>query len=349
MAFSAPDIVVDLGTASTRVYVRGKGLVVDEPSLLALNTETNGVVAIGTRARSMRGKTPQKINTAAPMRNGAVADLDNATRMVRHFLLQARRRRRAIFPNVLLSVPCGLTEVERMAVVDALGQAGARAVRVLEKPMAAALGADVPVDDTSGHMVIDLGAGTAEVAVLLAGNIAAVQSTRVAGNALNAALTRYAKKSHSLLLGENSAERLKVAVGVGNRSDSYVSAHGRGLASGMPTEVQMPLAEVSAALEEPMRALVNAVGSMLNDCPPDLVFDLLDRGAMLTGGGALLRGLEDWLAHAINMPVHVSSEPLTATVRGCGRLVENFAQLRSVLDGGATQLNNGASIGSARA
>ena len=327
------DMAIDLGTANTLVYVRGRGVVLDEPSVVALNETTGEVLAVGHEAKQMAGRTPLPITVVRPLRDGVIADFEATEQMLRHFIQQVHRRRYLARPRMVVCVPSGITAVEQRAVKEVAYLAGARHVAMIEEPMAAAIGAGLPVHAATGNMVIDIGGGTTEVAVISLGGVVASLSIRTAGNDLDAALVGWLKKEHALMLGERTAEDLKLAAGSAWPFDDEpdVEVRGRDLASGLPRTLVLTTAEVRQALEEPVTAIVDAVRTTLDQTPPELAGDIMDRGIVLTGGGALLRGLDERLRDETGMPVHVADHPLTSVALGAGRCVEHYDALQQVL------------------
>ncbi|HQR26852.1 MAG TPA: rod shape-determining protein [Nocardioides sp.] len=327
------DMAVDLGTSSTLVYVRGRGVLLDEPSVVALNAATGELVAVGHEAKRMVGRAPDAITPVRPLRDGVVADFEATEQMLRHFIQQVHRRRYLAKPRMVICVPSGVTAVEQRAVKEAGYQAGARRVYVIEEPMAAAIGAGLPVHEATGHMVVDVGGGTTEVAVISLGGIVTSLSVRAAGDDLDQAVIAWMKKEHSLMLGEGTAEETKIALGSAfpTLHERRADVRGRDLVSGLPRTVAVSSAEVRQALEEPLHAIIDAVRTTLDQTPPELAGDILDRGIVLTGGGALLTGLDERLRHETGMPVHVAEQPLTSVVRGAGRCVEEFEALQQLL------------------
>ncbi|MCB0909711.1 MAG: rod shape-determining protein [Nocardioidaceae bacterium] len=327
------DMAIDLGTANTLVYVRGRGVVLDEPSVVALNETTGEVLAVGHEAKQMAGRTPLPITVVRPLRDGVIADFEATEQMLRHFIQQVHRRRYLARPRMVVCVPSGITAVEQRAVKEVAYLAGARHVAMIEEPMAAAIGAGLPVHEATGNMVIDIGGGTTEVAVISLGGVVASLSIRTAGNDLDAALVGWLKKEHALMLGERTAEDLKLAAGSAWPFDDEpdVEVRGRDLASGLPRTLVLTTAEVRQALEEPVTAIVDAVRTTLDQTPPELAGDIMDRGIVLTGGGALLRGLDERLRDETGMPVHVADHPLTSVALGAGRCVEHYDALQQVL------------------
>ena len=327
------DMAVDLGTANTLVYVRRKGVVLDEPSVVTLNDTTGEVIAVGHEARQMIGRTPDNITALRPLRGGVIADFEATEQMLRYFIHQVHRRRYFAKPRMVICVPSGITAVEQRAVKEAGYQAGAREVFIIEEPMAAAIGAGLPVHEATGNMVVDVGGGTTEVAVISLGGIVTSLSVRTAGDEIDAAIVSWMKKEHSLMLGERTAEEVKktLASAFPSTDDPSGDVRGRDLVTGLPRTVTVTAAEVRKAIEEPLHAIVDAVRVTLDQTPPELAGDIMDRGIVLTGGGALLRGLDERLRHETGMPVHVADHPLTSVALGAGTCVEQFEALRQVL------------------
>ena len=333
MQFLGRDMAVDLGTANTLVYVRGRGIVLNEPSVVAKNVTTGALVAVGTEAKRMVGRTPGHIQATRPLRDGVIADFDDTSRMLRYFIQQVHKRPFLAKPRVVVCVPSGITGVEQRAVEDATIQAGARSAFIIEEPMAAAIGAGLPISEPAGNMIVDIGGGTTEVAVISLGGIVASQSIRVAGDELDQAIISYVKKEYSLLLGERTAEAIKLQVGSAfPRSDEPdAEIRGRDLVSGLPKTVLVTAAEIRRALEEPVNAIIDAVKNTLDKTPPELAADIMDKGVVLTGGGGLLRGLDERFRHETGMPVHLAESPLHSVVLGSGRCLEEFDTLKKVL------------------
>ncbi|NUR91899.1 MAG: rod shape-determining protein [Nonomuraea sp.] len=333
LPFLGRDMAVDLGTANTLVCVRDRGIVLDEPSVVAINTRTDKIVAVGSEAKRMIGRTPGYITAIRPLRDGVITDLEVAERMLRYFIVKVHRRRYLVQPRVVVAVPSGTTGVEQRAVKEAALQAGARRVYLIEEPMAAAIGSGLPVHEPAGSMVVDVGGGTTEVAVVSMGGIVNACSIRVGGDELDQAIISHIKKEHALLLGERTAEQLKMEIGSaaqdGEERDTEI--RGRDLVTGLPKTVRITARELREAMAEPLNAIVDAVQSTLDQCPPDLAGDLMDAGIALTGGGALLRGLDRRLAQATGMPIKVVDDPLRSVVTGAGRCVDQFNQLQDVL------------------
>ncbi len=333
LTFLGRDLAIDLGTANTLVYVRGRGIVLNEPSVVALNTSTGQVVAVGVEAKRMIGRTPGNIVAVRPLKDGVIADFDVTERMLRYFIQKVHRRTRMARPRIVVAVPSGITGVEQSAVKEAGYQAGARRVYIIEEPMAAAIGAGLPVSEPMGNMVVDIGGGTTEVAVISLGGIVTSQSIRIGGDELDQAIITFGKKEYSLMLGERTAEEIKLVLGSAfpTADEPQAEIRGRDLVSGLPKTVVITAAEVRRAIEEPVNLIVDAVKSTLDKCPPELAGDVIDRGIALTGGGALLRGLDERIREETGMPVHIADSPLDSVVLGTGKCVEDFDTLQQVL------------------
>jgi rod shape-determining protein MreB and related proteins len=333
LTFLGRDMAVDLGTANTLVYVRGRGIVLNEPSVVALNTNNGQIVAVGVEAKRMIGRTPGHIVAVRPLKDGVIADFDVTERMLRYFIQKVHRRTHLAKPRLVVAVPSGITGVEQSAVKEAGHQAGARRVYIIEEPMAAAIGAGLPIHEPTGNMVVDIGGGTTEVAVISLGGIVTSQSIRVGGDELDQAIITFGKKEYSLMLGERTAEEIKMALGSAfpAEDEPHAEIRGRDLVSGLPKTVVISAAEVRKAIEEPVNLIVDAVKNTLDKCPPELAGDVMDRGIALTGGGALLRGLESRIREDTGMPVQVADNPLDSVVLGTGKCVEDFETLRQVL------------------
>ncbi len=327
------DMAVDLGTANTLVYVRRRGVLLNEPSVVALNSQTREILAVGSEAKRMLGRTPDAITAIRPLRDGVIADFESTEQMLRIFIQRVHRRRYFAKPRLVVCVPSGITSVEQRAVKEAGYQAGARQVYIIEEPMAAAIGAGLPVHEATGNMVVDVGGGTTEVAVISLGGIVTSVSIRTAGDDLDAAIISWFKKEYSLMLGERTAEEIKIELGSAFPlpDEPEAEIRGRDLISGLPRTVVVSSAEVRQAIEEPVHAIVDAVRTTLDKTPPELAGDIMDRGLVLTGGGALLRGLDARLRHETGMPVHVADDPLHSVAMGAGRCVEEFEALQQVL------------------
>ncbi len=333
LAFLGRDMAVDLGTANTLVYVRGRGIALNEPSVVALNTDTGKIVAVGVQAKRMIGRTPGNIVAVRPLKDGVIADFDVTERMLRYFIQKVHRRRRLARPRLVVAVPGGITGVEQSAVKEAGHQAGARRVYIIEEPMAAAIGAGLPVYEPTGNMVVDVGGGTTEVAVISLGGIVTSQSIRVGGDEMDQAIIAFAKKQYSLMLGERTAEEIKIAVGSACLSpdEPHAEIRGRDLVSGLPKTIVICAEEVRRAIAEPVSTIVDIVKTTLDKCPPELAGDIMDRGIVLTGGGALLRGLDERMREETGMPIQLADNPLESVVLGAGKCVEDFDTLQQVL------------------
>ncbi|MEU1146460.1 rod shape-determining protein [Streptomyces sp. NPDC005863] len=334
------DIGIDLGTANTLLYVRGKGIVLNEPSVVAVRADRggkSGVLAVGTEAKETIGRTPGSITAIRPLRDGVISDYEAAEEMIRHFVRKAVPGRRPR-TRMVVCVPSGVTPVERRAIVHASQRAGARAVHIVEEPMAAAIGAGLPVAEPRGSMVVDIGGGTTEVAVISLGGIVTAQSLRVGGDRLDMAITDYVRKEHSLLIGERTAEDIKVGVGSAwpvPGEDALemrtFTVRGREKVGGLPKTVDLTAREVRAALDEPVEQIIAAVKTTLEECPPELSGDIMEHGIVLTGGGALLPGLDLRIASGTGIPVFVAEDPLDSVAMGCGKCVEDFDGLERVM------------------
>jgi rod shape-determining protein MreB len=332
LSFIGRDMAVDLGTANTLVYVRGKGIVLNEPSVVAINTNTGGILAVGAEAKKMIGRTPGNIVAIRPLKDGVIADFDTTERMLRYFIQKVHRRRHLAKPRIVVCVPSGITGVEQRAVKDAGYAAGARKVYIIEEPMAAAIGAGLPVHEPTGNMVVDIGGGTTEVAVISLGGIVTSQSIRTGGDELDQAIITYVKKEYSLMLGERTAEEIKITLGSAFPLDEPLSmeVRGRNLVEGIPQTITVTDEEVRQALDPAVSAIVDAVRVALERTPPELSADIIDRGVVLTGGGALLANLDKRLRTETGLPVFVADDPLTSVVLGAGKMLSDFALLKRV-------------------
>ncbi|MGH2375604.1 MAG: rod shape-determining protein [Candidatus Methylomirabilaceae bacterium] len=327
------DMGVDLGTANTLVYVRRVGIVIREPSVVAKRVEDGQVLAVGEEAKRMIGRTPGDIVATRPLRDGVIADFDTTAKMLSYFIRKAADGRMWIRPRVVVGIPSGCTEVEKRAVIDATIQAGARDAYLIEEPMAAAIGAGLPVSEPIGSMVVDIGGGTTEVAIISLGGIVTSRSIRVGGDELDEAIIQYSRRAYNLLIGERSAEEIKIAIGSAfpGREESAVDVRGRDLVSGLPRTVRMTSAEIREAMAEPVQQVVDAVKQTLERTPPELAADIVDRGIIMAGGGALLRGIDRLLAEETGMPVSLTDDPLAAVVMGTGRALEELDTLKKVM------------------
>ena len=333
------DLAIDLGTANTLVYVRGKGIVVNEPSVVAMTTVRGKmqVLAVGDDAKQMLGKTPGNIKAIRPMSDGVIADFEVAEEMIKHFIKKVNSGSGLASPQVVICVPSGATAVERRAIQERAEAAGARRVFLIEEPMAAAIGADLPVTEPTGSMVVDIGGGTTEVAVLSLGSIVYARSVRVGGDKLDEAIISYVRRANNLLIGETSAERIKKLIGIAfppeDGMGETMEVRGRDLVNGVPKELTLNQAQISEALTEPVSQIVEAVKVALEKTPPELAADIVDKGIVLTGGGALLSKMDFILQQATGLPVAVPEDPLTCVVRGTGRCLDEMKTLKNVLIG----------------
>ena len=331
-AFAGQDMAIDLGTANTLVYVRGGGIVLNEPSVVAINSQTQRALAVGMEAKRMIGRTPSHIRAIRPLRDGVIADFDITEKMLRYFIQKVHKRKWAR-PRIVICVPSGITPVERRAVEEAAYHAGARKAYTIEEPMAAAIGSGLPIHEPAGSMVVDMGGGTTEVAVISLGGIVVSRSIRVGGDELDEAVIDWVKKEYNLLLGERTAEQLKMAIGSAYPYADEPSAEvrGRDLVTGLPKTVVLTSPEIREAIEEPVAAVVDAVKYTLDKTPPELAADIMERGIVLTGGGALLRGLDERLAYETGMAMVTADRPLQSVVLGSGKCLEEFEVLQGVL------------------
>ncbi|MGZ0191333.1 MAG: rod shape-determining protein [Acidimicrobiales bacterium] len=327
------DLAIDLGTANTLIYVRGQGIVLDEPSVVAINANDGRPVAVGLEAKRMIGRTPNHIKAIRPLKDGVIADFEVCEKMLRYFIQKVHASKWSK-PRMVICVPSGITGVEQRAVQDAAEYAGARKpVHIIEEPMAAAIGADLPVHEPSGNMIVDIGGGTTEVAVISLGGIVTAQSVRVAGDELDEAVLQYIKKEFSLAIGERTAEEIKIQMGSAWPMEQEITAdiRGRDLISGLPRTLQVTTEHIREALAEPISAIIDAVKTTLDKTPPELAADIMQDGIMLTGGGALLGGLDEPLSHETGMPFRVADEPLYSVVIGSGRALENIDAMRGLM------------------
>lgn len=321
-AFSR-DLGIDLGTANTMVYARGKGIIISEPSVVAMDRRTKRVMSVGAEAKAMVGKTPANIIAVRPLKDGVIADFDVVEKMMEHFIRKANTPR----PRVVVGVPSGVTEVEKRAAKDAAENAGARRAYVVEEPMAAAIGAGLPVGDPVGSMIVDMGGGTTEVAVISLGGIVINHSLRIAGDEIDEAIIQFARREYNLLIGERMAEKAKIAAGSAYPLDEEITVtlRGRDLLTGLPKAVEVSSVELREGISGPVTSIVEEVRIALEETPPELVADIMEHGIMLAGGGALLHGLDRRIMAETKMPVHIADDPLSCVARGAGRMVEEFA------------------------
>ncbi len=329
------DLGIDLGTANTLVYVRDRGIVINEPSVVAVNTKTNQVLAVGESARRMVGKTPNHIVATKPLVDGVISDFEVTEKMLKYFIDQVHRQSFGLAPRprVVIGIPLGVTEVERKAVEDAALHAGAREVYLIEEPMAAAIGARLPIQDASGTMIVDVGGGTTEIAVISLGGVVAWRSLRLGGNKLDQDIIQYARDHYNLLLGERTAEEIKIKIGTVWDDGTITEAkmRGRDLITGLPKEVTITSVQVREALQRSVRTMVENIKATIESTPPELVADIYERGIVLSGGGALMRGLSQAVQAETQIPVQSTDDPLTAVVRGAGIVLEDLAMMKNVL------------------
>jgi len=329
------DLAIDLGTANTLVYLKSKGVVVSEPSVVAVQKDAAGqkrVLAVGTEAKNMLGRTPGSIVAIRPMKDGVIADFDITEEMLRYFIRKVHERKALVRPRIVICVPSGITQVEKRAVKESAESAGAREVYLIEEPMAAAIGAGLPVADATGSMVVDIGGGTTEVGVISLGGVVYANSVRVGGDRMDEAITSYIRRNYGMLIGEATAEHIKKQMGSAfpGAEVREMEVKGRSLAEGVPRSFNVSSNEVLEALTEPLNAIVSAVKQALEQTPPELGADIAEKGMVLTGGGALLRDLDRLLMEETGLPVIVAEDPLTCVVRGCGRALEEVDKLASV-------------------
>ncbi|MCX6765973.1 MAG: rod shape-determining protein [Candidatus Moranbacteria bacterium] len=329
------DIGIDLGTANTLVYVRGKGIVINEPSVVAINKRTGQILAIGREAKQMVGKTPGHIVATRPLVGGVVSDFEVTEQMLKYFIDKVHKESFSLLPRprVLIGIPSGITEVEKKAVIDATTNAGAREAYLIDEPMAAAIGARLPVTEAAGNMVVDIGGGTSEIAVISLGGVVICRSLRVAGDEMNEDIVRYCRDEFNLLIGEKTAEDVKIAIGSAypQREAMTFPVRGRDLVSGLPKEVIVNDEQIREALSRSIRIIVNSIKTVVEETPPELLADVMQRGIILAGGGSLVRGLDKLIANQTEMPVRMMEDPLTAVVRGTGIVLEDLENLRDIL------------------
>ncbi|MEC9487907.1 MAG: rod shape-determining protein [Halanaerobium sp.] len=336
---SAPfsrDMGIDLGTANTLVYIKNKGVLIREPSVVAIQKEDDDVLAVGEEAKRMIGRTPGNIIAIRPMKDGVIADFDVTEKMLRYFIRKAHKRTRLVRPRVVICVPSGVTEVEKRAVIDAALHAGAREAYLIEEPMAAAIGAGLPVHEAAGNMVVDIGGGTTEVAVISLGGIVNSESIRIGGDEMDEGIVQYVKKKYNLMVGERTAEEIKIEIGSAMHVDELEGTReirGRDMLTGLPKTVTISVEEVREALAEPVNSILSAVKRTLEGTPPELAADIMDKGIVMAGGGSLLTGLDLLMAEETGMPVHVAEDPLDCVVAGTGTVLDQLesAKLRRVL------------------
>ena len=326
------DMGIDLGTAITLVTVRGEGIVISEPSVVAIEKGTGKVIAVGDEAKKMLGRTPGSIVAIRPMKDGVIADFEITESMLRYFISKAHKRRHLVRPRIVIAVPSGITAVEKRAVKDSATSAGAREVYLVEEPIAAAIGVGLPIQDPAANMIIDIGGGTTEIAVISLAGIVYAKSIRIAGDELDEAIVAHIKKTYNLMIGERTSENIKIKIGSAYPLDEELTmeVRGRDLVAGLPKMVMVTSEEIREALSEPVQSIVEAVRTTLERTPPELSADLIDRGIVLAGGGALLRGLDKLLSEETGLPVHVADDPLSAVAKGTGHVLSNINYLKKV-------------------
>ncbi|MFO1492956.1 MAG: rod shape-determining protein [Kiritimatiellia bacterium] len=329
------DIGIDLGTANTLVYVKDRGIVLREPSVVAIQAGTNRVLAVGEDAKRMLGRTPGSIIAVRPLKAGVIADFEITEAMLRYFIRKVHNRRKMAKPRVIIAVPSGITAVEKRAVHDSAMHAGAREVHLVEEPMAAAIGVGLPVQEPAGNMIVDIGGGTTEVALISLAGIVFSRSVRVGGDELDDAIIQYMKRVYNLMIGERTAEEVKIAIGSAYplEEETSIEVKGRDLVNGLPKTLTVTSEEIREALSEPVSSIVESIRITLERCPPELAADLVDRGMVLAGGGALLRGLDKLIAEQTGLPVHVADDPLSAVAEGTGVVLNELDFLRKVSSG----------------
>lgn len=328
------DIGIDLGTANTLVYMRGKGIIIREPSVVAVDTRTERVRCVGQEAKDVIGRTPGSIIAVRPLKDGVIADFDYTTSMLQEFIKKALSGSAFSKPRVIICIPSGVTAVEKRAVREAAENAGAKRVSIIEEPMAAAIGAGLPVAEPTGSMIVDIGGGTSEVAVISLGGIVTSRSVRVAGDEFDLAIINYIKKKYNLLIGERTAENVKIAIGSAfpSEEDSTMDIKGRNLLTGLPENITINSTEIREALSEPLTHVIEAIKTTLERTPPELAADIIDQGITLAGGGALLKGLDRLINNETGMPVHIAENPLDCVAEGTGKVLENIEKLHDVLN-----------------
>lgn len=330
--FFAKDLAMDLGTANTLIFMKGEGIVLNEPSVVALSRDTGKVVAVGGEAKEYLGRTPQKIVAIRPMKDGVIADFEVTSIMIKYFLKKVQKRSSFFRPRLIVAVPTGITQVEKRAVIESAEQAGARQVHLVEEPMAAAIGADLPITRPIGNMVVDIGGGTTEVAVISLSAVAYSESVRVAGDEANEAIIRYVQNNHQIAIGENEAERIKLEIGSACPLPQPLTAAvaGKEILTGIPRSFELNDEEIRQALSEPVHVIIESIKRTFEKTPPELASDIGHNGIWLAGGGALLRGLDTLLGDMLKLPVHVEQDALTTVTRGAGRVMESIRDYRQV-------------------
>jgi len=326
------DIGIDLGTATTLVYVKGEGIVVTEPSVVAIERGTSRVLAVGSEAKRMLGRTPGNIVAIRPMKDGVITDFEITEAMLRYFIRSVRRRRLQLNPRIVIAIPSGITEVEKRAVKESAERAGAREVFLIEEPIAAAIGVGLPIQEPVGNMIIDIGGGTTEIAVISLAGIVFSKSIRIGGDEMDEAIIEYLKKTYNLLIGERTAEDIKIKIGSAYplEEEMTLEVRGRDLVAGLPKTVAISSEETREALQEPLRAILEAIKIALERTPPELAADLIEHGVVMAGGGALLKGMDKLIAEETGLPVHVAEDPMTAVAKGTGKVLDEIRYLKKL-------------------
>jgi rod shape-determining protein MreB and related proteins len=327
------DMGIDLGTANTLVFIKNKGIVLNEPSIVAIDKDNKKILAVGLEAKRMVGRTPGNIIAIRPLKDGVIADFDTTERMLRYFIQKVHKNVSFARPRIVICVPSGITAVEKKAVVEATEQAGARAAYIIEEPLAAAIGADLPIDEPTGSMIVDIGGGTSEVAVISLGGIVAYQSLRIGGDEMDEAIIYYLKKENNLLLGENTAERVKMEIGSAFplENEEKVEVNGRDLVTGLPKTIIITSQQIRAALEKTLSDIINSIVEVLDETPPELASDIMKRGIILSGGGVLLKGMTERISRETHCPVYLAPDPMASVAIGAGKCVEDFNTLKRYL------------------
>ncbi|MBS4175022.1 rod-share determining protein MreBH [Bacillus sp. FJAT-49736] len=330
--FSNVDIGIDLGTANTLVYSKSKGIILNEPSVVAINTDTKKIMAVGTEAKSMIGKTPEKVVAIRPLKDGVIADFDITTEMLRIIMKRISKQLGMAVrkPNVIVCTPSGATSVERRAIQDAVKNSGAKNVHLIEEPVAAAIGADLPVDEPVANVIVDIGGGTTEVAIISYGGVVTSKTIKVGGDKMDEDIIQHVRKTYNLLIGERTAEQIKMEIGYAlvDHDEISMEVRGRDLVSGLPKTITLYSSEIQNSIRESLLKILETIRSTLENCPAELSGDIVDRGVILTGGGALLNGMQDWLSKSIIVPVHLAPNPLESVVVGTGKSLKFINRLQ---------------------
>jgi len=319
-------IGIDLGTANTLVFLPGKGIVVNEPSVVAISLVDNKILAVGNEAKEMMGRTPESITASRPLKDGVIADYRITEAMLRYFINKVSGGFRLFRPEVMVSIPAGVTSTERRAVIDAAVKAGAKTVYVVKEPILAAIGAGIPINNAAGNMIVDIGGGTSEVAIISLGGVVAAHSARVGGNKIDQAIADFVKKKHGLAIGERTAEEIKIAIGsaLPQMKDEYMEVRGRDLIAGLPKTIRVSANEITEAIQDELREIINAIKKVLQETPPELAADVIDKGMILSGGGALLKHLDQLITKTTGVPCYVAEEPLLCVAKGTGIALDNL-------------------------